>query len=253
MRRPVDANLLCKLHVMVHKHAQLIACVIPARAYHTCNSKAGSRVRTGSPSTTHHTSGKNTPPPHTRRMFILAAAALMTTCACAPASYRPSNSSVGIMLAPRTYSGAPLTRKRIPNWSVPSAFAFCWTYAASAAIASNSKAKHKNHPYSLGSVSLPVTSATKRKPIIRDVDGATPVAGANVAVTLYSGCAPKPSGHHSLIAEASATSDTVILLSPAGSRTGMDVVPPCHAPAMVSMPFTSAGAQKCVRTANNHK
>jgi hypothetical protein len=58
---------------------------------------------------THQTSGRNTPPPQTRRMFMPASLALTTSCACAAASYRPSSSSIGIMLAPRAYSGAPFT------------------------------------------------------------------------------------------------------------------------------------------------
>jgi hypothetical protein len=79
-----------------------------------------------------------------------------------------------------------------------------------------------------------------------------PATGVNDTVTLYSGCAPSPTGHQRLMSPAAACSVSVALLSPAGSVTGISTeVFVLQLPVTVSMPFTATGDQKCVRTAQH--
>ena len=77
-----------------------------------------------------------------------------------------------------------------------------------------------------------------------------PASGVNVAVTLYSGWLPMPTGHHSLIASAYAWRVSVTLLSPAGTTTSCCTTDwlPVQAPDTVSVPFTCVGAHRCTRT-----
>ena len=130
---------------------------------------------------------------------------------------------MGTMLAPREYKGAPFTRKNMP--CVPVSLT-CWL-----ALESTTDAF----------VSFTVTRANTRNPMRRDVVAVSrrvPVwswrgilsavvfaTGCHAAETRYSGCAPKPVGHHSLICCAVAWSSREITLSPAGNVFVSDMAP----------------------------
>ena len=163
-------------------------------------------------------------------MFMFADAALCTKIAYAPASMRPSSSSMGTKFAPRAYMAAPLMRKKRPKPEPePSAPVLLRTVA--------------------GSVSFTVTSAATRKPRRRVAVTGAPLAGTHVAVTLYSGCAPSPFGHQRRICAADAARVSETAESPAGTSMSGDAAVAPHAPAKVSVPVEPpSGAHRCAVT-----